>query len=289
MWCILRLKQVVPGGVWSAGILLICLLNLGSVDWLSMQPRSAQEALSEDAGVADYFGNYPGLYRIYSPSYSLPQQTAALHGLQLADGIDPLQITSYVAFMGTASGVPAQGYSVTLPPYRNGDPAEDNRDYRPDPTALGLLNVRFVVAAYDLSVDNLVLRAQIGQTRIYENLAALPRAWLQPPGSLLGQDVRDVEISSYAPDRITVRASGPGLLVLSEVAYPGWQVSVDGRPAHIQTVAGVLRGVELTVGEHSVEFVFRPWSVYVGLGLGMLAWAGWIINNLYLGGKKRYG
>ena len=52
--------------------------------------------------------------------------------------------------------------------------------------------------------------------------------------------------------------------------------STDGEPAPLETVAGVLRGVELEPGLHTVAFTFRPWTVYLGLagcifGLALLA------------------
>ena len=68
------------------------------------------------------------------------------------------------------------------------------------------------------------------------------------------------------PNRITLKANGPGLLTLSEITYPGWRVVVDGQEAEMKTIAGILRGVELLEGEHQVEFIFRPLSVYLGLG-----------------------
>ena len=82
------------------------------------------------------------------------------------------------------------------------------------------------------------------------------------------------------PDRIAVQARGPGLLVLSEVDYPGWEVRIDGKSAHKEVVAGLLRGVRLSSGEHQVEFIFRPVSVYVGLALGSFGWLLWILFNL---------
>ena len=54
------------------------------------------------------------------------------------------------------------------------------------------------------------------------------------------------------------------MLVLSEINYPGWQVYVDGQRQTIQTVGGLLRGVVLQKGQHSVVFVFSPWTIYAG-------------------------
>ena len=58
-----------------------------------------------------------------------------------------------------------------------------------------------------------------------------------------------------------------GLLVWSELTYPGWEVRVDGKPAKLWDAYGCFRGVVLDKGRHQVTFAFRPGSVYVGAGL----------------------
>jgi hypothetical protein len=214
------------------------------------------------------------LFRVYSPSYSIPQQTAALYNLQLADGIDPLQLSAYAKFMDKATGVPATGYSVTLPPFASGDPQKDNEFFIPDARQLGLLNVKYIAAAYNLNSDGLNLIAQFGETRIYENQFVLPRAWVQPTGSQVGSNIQTATIDKYEPDEVEITGQGPGLLVLSEVEYPGWQVWVDGKPGQVVTVAGVLRGVDLPEGPHQINFVFRPWIVYIGIAIFLITWGG---------------
>lgn len=75
-----------------------------------------------------------------------------------------------------------------------------------------------------------------------------------------------VEVVSYEPDRITLRAKNkhPGFLVLSEVFYPGWQAFVDGTRFDIQRTNFVLRGLSLPPGDHLVEFRFHPQSLFWG-------------------------
>jgi hypothetical protein len=133
---------------------------------------------------------------------------------------------------------------------------------------LGLLNVRYVAAEFDLPVQGLELEQSFGSTRLYRNLEASPRAWVQPENSILGESIQPVELLGWNSDRISLRATGPGLLVLSEVMYPGWQARIDGKPAHIEA-AGLLRGLRLEAGEHEVEFGFYPATLYLGLGLSL--------------------
>lgn len=69
---------------------------------------------------------------------------------------------------------------------------------------------------------------------------------------------------------ITARTPAPGILILSDVFYPGWQVTVDGQQAVLLQVNHALRGVYLPAGDHSVTFDFKPVVFYVGLGVTLL-------------------
>ncbi len=270
VWIGLRLGGRLPAGAWLAGLFV-----LGLFDWLAMDAslftrKPAVQVLSEARPLAEFLAAQPQPARVYSPSYSLPQQTAAFYDLRLADGVDPLQLAVYVGYMQAATGVPSGGYSVTLPPYANGEPATDNAAYRPDPARLGALNVGYVAAEYDLDVPGLDRVQQFGRTRLYANRLVRPRAWMQADVAALADDYAPVEALDWQPERITIRAIGPGRLVLSEPIYPGWGVTVDGQPATIEPAAGLLRSVSLPPGEHSVVFVFRPASLRLGLGLAGL-------------------
>jgi hypothetical protein len=140
-----------------------------------------------------------------------------------------------------------------------------------------------------------------GQTKVYENEAAMPRAFVvhaaetvQDPvavlvwksfvptttvllekgfdTSLLAQAGPDrVEITDYTPMRVVVRAElgGGGFLVLNDVNYPGWQAFVDDQPSEIYQANYIFRAVYLPAGRHTVEFVYRPLSLYVGSAISL--------------------
>jgi hypothetical protein len=227
---------------------------------------------------------------VYSPSYSLPQQVAAINHIELADGIDPLQLTSYVDFMKEADGVNESGYSVTLPPYKNGDPAFDNQNARPNPELLGLLNVKYVVADYDLQVDGLQYVEGFDQSRIYLNQSWLPRAWLQPFDSPVGKNISPVAKISWSPNRIIVSVGlidKPQRLVLSEISYPGWQVYVDGQRKPIETVQGLFRSVEVLPGDCTIEFRFQSVSLALGISASLLTIFIMTGNMVFYGHRER--
>ncbi|HJS28604.1 MAG TPA: YfhO family protein [Anaerolineales bacterium] len=226
-------------------------------------PRPAEVVLSEKAELASFIGAQSGMFRTYSPSYSLPQQTAAHFEIRLADGVDPLYLETYSDFMEDATGVERTGYSVSVPPLEVRDPHSANTNARPDPAMLGLLNVKYVVSEFEIADSQLQLVDEIDGSRVYENLAVLPRAWL----SVRGEPPQAVaDIQELGNSRV-LKANGPGLLVYSEVYYPGWQVAVDGEPMPLTPVEGLLLGVELGAGTHQVEFRFSPRNVYLGAAM----------------------
>lgn len=169
-----------------------------------------------------------------------------------------------------------------------------------------LLNVRYLIAkgfVGDSSRWRLV--SQFGNVSVYENLSALPRAWLatklmqlpqdamlnvihsgkfadgqswEPRSTALmdtplqitfsGADVeRNVQVVRYEPNRIDLRTACvvPSVLVLSENHYSGWRAYVDGDFVPTLRIDYNLRGVALSPGEHLVCFVYRPKSVLIGL------------------------
>ena len=265
-----KIKQGrIPSQSWWIVLLGLALVDWGRVNTTVLDFHPQREVLSQQIEVVEYLKSQDGEFRVYSPSYSIPQQVAADKGLRLADGVDPLQLADYARFMEKATGVPFTGYSVSIPPFAAGDPAQDNAAYRPDPALLGLLNVRFVVAEFDLDVEGLDFKRQFGESRVYENRSARAAAWVET-----GQGVRPAQLTMWSPNRVMVTAEGPGTLVLSEVMYPGWLVRVDGQEAELKTAHDLLRAVPLEAGEHRVEFLFRPTSIYVslaGFGVGLVA------------------
>jgi uncharacterized membrane protein YfhO len=84
-----------------------------------------------------------------------------------------------------------------------------------------------------------------------------------------------VEVTRREPNRIELKtsSSAPSILVLSENHYPGWRAYVDGRATETLRVDYALRGVVLAAGEHRVEFVYRPKSVFIGLLVSLLTLA----------------
>ena len=85
-----------------------------------------------------------------------------------------------------------------------------------------------------------------------------------------------VALTSYEPNELkyTVESQKGGVLVLSEIYYPGWTATVDGQPVELGRVNYVLRALHIDGGRHDVVLSFYPQSVkttesiaFIALGL----------------------
>ncbi len=91
------------------------------------------------------------------------------------------------------------------------------------------------------------------------------------PGGPTGGDEAP-RIRRYEPQRveIDVQLARPGLLILADVYYPGWVLTVDDRPAPILRANRLMRGVALEGGRHHLVFRYQPASVRQGAALSLL-------------------
>ena len=76
-------------------------------------------------------------------------------------------------------------------------------------------------------------------------------------------DSGSVSLQQYAPNdlKYTIESAKGGLVVFSEIYYPGWTVTIDGKPAELGRVNYVLRALKVPAGKHEVRMTFRPASI----------------------------
>jgi hypothetical protein len=108
---------------------------------------------------------------------------------------------------------------------------------------------------------------EVGRT---VTLPAAPPCSLEP---VVPSAEETAQVVDESPNHLelTTRSEATGLLVLSEVDYPGWQVRVDGQPAQVLRADTTLRAVCLPAGSHAVRFDFRPRDLVVGAIISCLA------------------
>ena len=99
-------------------------------------------------------------------------------------------------------------------------------------------------------------------------------------GEAVVQDTASiVTITAYEPNQLKydVNSNKGGVIVFSEIYYPGWTTTVDGEPAELGRVNYILRALNVKPGKHEVVLSFFPKSVnttesiaYVAYGILIL-------------------
>ena len=92
-----------------------------------------------------------------------------------------------------------------------------------------------------------------------------------------------VKLDKYEPNNLqyTVNSKNGGVVVFSEIYYPGWTATIDGQPAELGHVNYILRAVSVKPGKHTVVLDFHPTSIsttetiaYIAIVILLLAIAG---------------
>ena len=101
-----------------------------------------------------------------------------------------------------------------------------------------------------------------------------------------------VKITKYMSDQIEydVYSKNGGVIVFSEVYYPGWTATVDGQPAQLGRANYLLRALNVAPGQHKVVLTFRPKSVTVTETVAYVAYAILLLAIAvvaYLGYRKK--
>jgi uncharacterized membrane protein YfhO len=116
-----------------------------------------------------------------------------------------------------------------------------------------------------------------------ENPEFLPEVPGEPPSE-------KIEITSYALNTIKLRTATThdGILVLSEVYYPGWVVYIDGVLQKIYRANWNLRAFPLRAGNHSIDVRFEPRSYRDGFWLTAVTIGLSVCGIVYSQGRKKY-
>jgi len=305
LWVILRVTNNRSPKIWTLGIVALLVFDLFSVNWKTnldphppewhTQMPAAVAAIKADAGEQSVFRVY-NEFRLYD-NYGVPFE------LQDIWGASPLRLARYEAFISPPMRIErawellnvryvitwrAELYAPSTVIFS--EPAADGTTYvhrldNPAPRAWLVHRVeniapetmlsRLTDPAFDPRAVALVEKGSAADWRL-----------AQPADS--AAESAKVIANDFDPNRLSVRvnATADGLLVLSEIDYPGWRATVDGVPVPITRVDGVLRGVPVSAGAHTVEMVFSPPTFWWGAGISALAlfalFAGWVWATKFL-------
>ena len=112
-------------------------------------------------------------------------------------------------------------------------------------------------------------------------------------GEAVEQDTLSiVTIKAYEPNEVSYECQSDkgGVVVFSEIYYPGWTATVDGEPAELGRVNYILRALNVKPGKHDIVLTFKPQSVkttetiaYVSYVILLLT----VLGAIFMEWKKR--
>jgi len=172
---------------------------------------------------------------------------------------------------------------------------------------LKLANVKYIISSKPLD-KNPCLNGQIRKVNavVYEIKGYLPRAWIvgqlqrikkgtinelidgsfNPKYSALAKgkiidrhnepfysEISQIAYHSNGKIHIELTAKKPGILVISESSYPGWQVFVNGEKEECLWLNLLFQGVEIKKGKHQVDFIYQPkhFAAFLSISLCSIA------------------
>ncbi len=184
-----------------------------------------------------------------------------------------------VKYILSRAGVPPQAGNLE-PVYRGELDVYRNKGFKPRAaffteamavTGQGLIGWDSGIAVLERVLDLLKSGKLDPRKTLLLHEEALPP---RPAADPLIKSAR-VEIASYEPERVRINLEAPrsGFLFLGDTYFPGWQVTVDGRPGRILLSWINFRAVAVAAGKHAVEFRYEPAMLRTGVGLTLAALA----------------
>lgn len=115
--------------------------------------------------------------------------------------------------------------------------------------------------------------------------AVADKKFQQQLGEAVVQDTSSVvRITAYEPNKLTydVNSGKGGVIVFSEIYYPGWTAMVDGVEQELGRVNYVLRALQVKPGHHEVVLSFFPKSIDRTETVAYVAYAVLLLIILYM-------
>jgi hypothetical protein len=263
------------------------IFDLAAFSWLEagLATSNAADRLNQMIslrGPAEFIKARPGLHRV-RVSVAPEPNIGDVYGIESVWGGGPAMLTAY-SQLGARDDLFNVRYSIK--PASTPDPGPVYRDgswkvyENPHAYPRG-----WVVHQVEVEPSHDAVFHRIDQPGIdLHEIALLETRLPQAPAAATGTK-EPVQFRSYEADGMAmdVNAASAGLLVLSEMYYPGWTATVNGKASKIYQVDGALRGIAVSAGPNRVELEYAPFSFRAGAALSLLTLVcvlgGWVYTR----------
>jgi hypothetical protein len=124
--------------------------------------------------------------------------------------------------------------------------------------------IQFFSAYSVVTGDEQMLRAMAQADGLYfDHAPSLVSGSPDAPGK--------TDIVSYSPDELQIQSSSAtqGYLYLSEIYFPGWHASVDGKKVPVERANYTFRAIPVAAGSHQIRMWYRPAWWVAGLCISL--------------------
>jgi hypothetical protein len=249
-------------------------------------------------------------FRLGTPISTL-LNTGFLEDLKDVGGYDQLTLKNYNEFINFSQGLPLDQPNFVMAISR----------FSP---LLRLLNLKYYIveSSVNLKLPDFKLVFENANYQVYRDEKSFPRSFVVHDAQVIhGREARlqalaaatfdpmsaaivDEPIAGLAgapmlrspspqliedsPNKVVIEADlkDAGLLVLSDVFYPGWKAFVDGKETRIYQVNHAVRGVVLPKGRHVTEFRYDPLSFKIGAVVSLASLV--LVVAFLVGGRFKF-
>ncbi len=276
----------------------LAIIDIGIVDYKIVQPESnsgrASQLVNKKA-ITRYFQHDKITkflikettdFRVYPIGPLFGESRLQAFGIESVGGYHPAKLGIYNRFLSNTNNI------STLPLMR-------------------MMNIRYILSPQVINhpdleqvvVDN--MQTGSGKIPIWTYLISdsIPRAWFVDKVEVVDEDYLwqnllsetfnpaqiayiyepiteqfisggEIIYAEYTPNYIKIETnnSEAGFLVISEVHYPlRWKAKIDGEPVKTIETNGVIRGIEVPVGEHIIEFDYDKSVFHKGILISIVS------------------
>ncbi|OGH10404.1 MAG: hypothetical protein A2857_05275 [Candidatus Levybacteria bacterium RIFCSPHIGHO2_01_FULL_36_15] len=288
-----------------------------SSKWQSFDPKNL---VFVNIPISDYYPNISGFYRVYG---NFTAENSVYYHLPSVDGYDPLYVKRYgefIAFVNSGKfselarsvvtfpinssytqravnllGIKyvlhkvSDGQSVWAFPFWN-YPNKYEQIYKDDKFEIynnkQVFPRAFIVGKYRVIKDD----AKILSTLFSNKFMPFKEVIVEQDLNVKQENkiASNVKITKYSADQIEINtwSDKRGLLILTDVFYPGWEAEINGVNTPIYRSDYAFRSIVVPEGKHKIKFSYRPLSYKLGVNLALFGICGIIILGLLNFNKK---
>lgn len=307
---LVRVREKIGAHLFGLFAIILVVADMFCFGWKFNPPQESEDLLFETDSVRFLISDRDR-FRIIRISGGgrevLPPNTPSVYGISDAQGYTPVMLGYYADYVELIE--PNIVGTETIGPLSNaGSLSSGLLDLLNVKYILSNARVSEELLRFDEDHQDIQL-VYDEEIKIYENKDVLPRAFVvhefkvlrekehilaeltsdgfdprtrvileeEPLGTLVAPRSSAANsaarILHYTPNKVVIEVdtASDGFLVLGDIYYEGWKAFVDGANEKVYKADYIFRAVEVTRGQHIVDFVFDPLSFRVGLCISVMA------------------